>query len=421
MKKKILILGGAAQHLKLVEAAKRMGHYTIVTDYLANSPCKAICDEAWDVNVRDVDGLEAYCNENLVDGVIAGFIDPCQIPYSELCTRLNKPCLGTPGQFYRFTNKNAFKKLCRENGVDVIPDYTEDDVREQKISFPVFVKPVDSRGSRGQSVCYDYCSLDEAMAFAKSESSNGEILIEQYLGDCDEFQVTYFVVNGEPHLERTCDSYRGSESLGLQKLVNCSISPSRHTEEYLRNAHSQVEKMIAEAGITNGPVFMQGFVRDGQFFFFDPGLRFPGVEYERMLNETFGFDICEWMVEYALTGHFPSEGIFPENAYLLNGHKAAILFPVLKNSVIDKISGLEKYRQDERVKALFSRYVEGEEVQWTATVSQRFAEVDLLGSSIKDIIAAISKFQQAVSVRSRSGEEMLIDSFMPAQLLDKYS
>lgn len=32
--KKILILGGANQHLKFVEAAKELGLYTIVTDYL---------------------------------------------------------------------------------------------------------------------------------------------------------------------------------------------------------------------------------------------------------------------------------------------------------------------------------------------------------------------------------------------------
>ena len=42
--KKILILGGANQHLKFVEAAKELGLYTIVTDYLNDSPCKKVCD-----------------------------------------------------------------------------------------------------------------------------------------------------------------------------------------------------------------------------------------------------------------------------------------------------------------------------------------------------------------------------------------
>lgn len=46
--------------------------------------------------------------------------------------------------------------MCIENGVGTIKEYQEND---QDIEFPVFVKPVDSRGSRGQSVCYNYEEL----------------------------------------------------------------------------------------------------------------------------------------------------------------------------------------------------------------------------------------------------------------------
>ena len=54
------------------------------------------------------------------------------------------------------TDKHAFKKMCIENGVGTIKEYQEND---HDIEFPVFVKPVDSRGSRGQSVCYSYEEL----------------------------------------------------------------------------------------------------------------------------------------------------------------------------------------------------------------------------------------------------------------------
>ena len=39
---KILILGGTAQQIKLIEAAKRKGYYTIVTDYLSDSLAKRL-------------------------------------------------------------------------------------------------------------------------------------------------------------------------------------------------------------------------------------------------------------------------------------------------------------------------------------------------------------------------------------------
>lgn len=103
------------------------------------------------------------------DGVICGYIDPCQRPYQQICDALDLPCYGTKDQFFYMTDKHAFKKMCMENGVDVIPEYTEEEALSGQAEFPLFVKPVDSRGSRGQSVCYTTEQLENAINFAKSE------------------------------------------------------------------------------------------------------------------------------------------------------------------------------------------------------------------------------------------------------------
>jgi hypothetical protein len=275
--KKILILGGASVHCKLVETAKAMGYYTIVTDYLTDSPAKKIADESWMLNITDIDAIVEKCRSEHIESVISGWLDPCQRPYYEICKKLGVPCYGTWEQFYKMTDKHAFKKMCIEYGVDVIPEYDENNL--DAVEYPVFVKPVDSRGSRGQTVCYDAASLIKAIAYAKSESSNGDILIEKYVKDGEEFQVTYFFVDGEPYLLRTVDSYCGSEENHLEKVVACAISPSKHTDYYLKTAHNKVVNMFKQLGIKNGPVFMQGFVDHGVFRFFDPGLRFPGVAF----------------------------------------------------------------------------------------------------------------------------------------------
>lgn len=43
--KKLLILAGLGVHSKVVETAKKMGIYTVVTDYLEDSPEKRLADE----------------------------------------------------------------------------------------------------------------------------------------------------------------------------------------------------------------------------------------------------------------------------------------------------------------------------------------------------------------------------------------
>lgn len=420
-KKKILILGGANQHLKFVEAAKRMGIYTIVTDYLKDSPCKQICDESIMLNITDIDGIVNFCKKNHIDGIVSGFLDPCQLPYAEICEKLKLPCFGTTQQFYQFTNKIAFKKLCRKNGVGVINDYTENDFKEGKIEYPVFVKPVDSRGSRGQTVCYSPEEMPDAILFAKENSSNGDILIEQYMGDCDEVQITCFVVNGEVFLERTVDSNRGSADLNLQKVVSCSISPSKYTDIYLKKTHSSVCNMIKDLGINNGPIFMQGFYKNDNFYFFDPGLRFPGVEYERIYKKVWGIDFAELLIKFAINGFFPKDIKIPTDGAKIKGKVAAVLFPVLRAGTIKNIKGLKPYTDNPKIVSFLSRYKVNNQVNWTYDVNQRYAEIDILGDNLEDLQKEIESFYKTVKITDEWGKDMFFDKFNPHKLKNWYN
>ena len=66
---KILILGGTAQQIKLIEAAKRKGYYTIVTDYLSDSLAKRMADKSYMYDINDIDGIVNMCKDENVQGV----------------------------------------------------------------------------------------------------------------------------------------------------------------------------------------------------------------------------------------------------------------------------------------------------------------------------------------------------------------
>lgn len=413
--KKILILGGTAQQIKLVEAAKKMGVYTIVTDYLMNSPAKKAADESWMLNIKDVDLIVERCKKEQVNGVICGYIDPCQRPYQQICDALNLPCYGTKKQFFYMTDKHAFKKMCVEHGVDIIPEYTEEEALLGQAEYPLFVKPVDSRGSRGQSVCYTVEQIKKAIKFAKRESSNGDIIIEKYMKEAHEFQVTYFFVEGEAYLIRTADSYCGSEKNHLEKVVACAVSPSSFTEEYLKTAHLKVVKMFKAMGYKNGPIFMQGFEDNGKFRFFDPGLRFPGVDYERIYTKEFGIDLMEAMVHYALEGK--CSNVKPvENGVNLNGKRAAVLFPTLKEGTIAEMQGFDK-NDNCKVVSMIPRCEIGSEISWSYDVNQRMAEVDILCENTEELKGEISKLQDSLLVFDVMGNNMQYEKFSVDRIL----
>ena len=94
--KKLLVIGGAFQHCKVVEAAHEMGIIVYVTDNLPieQSPAKQIADNSVSIDVKDIDGMVQYCKNNNIDGAIALCLDVCQRPYYQLCERMGYPCFG---------------------------------------------------------------------------------------------------------------------------------------------------------------------------------------------------------------------------------------------------------------------------------------------------------------------------------------
>lgn len=402
---RVLVLGGASVHCKLVAAAQSLGLYVIVADYLSSSPAKKIADEDVLIDIRNVDALERLCRERGVRAVLSTHLDPGQRPYQELCARLNLPCYGTKEMFYAMTDKTAFKALCRENGVSVIDEYSLEDVRSGKCKFPLFVKPVDSRGSRGQSVCKNVDEVVQAVKKAERESSNGKYIIEDYLGSAKEVQITYFFVRGDAYLVRTVDSYRG---LGeLSKVVLCSISPSVYTDRYLAGAHVPVVNMLKKLGMVDGPVFMQGFYDRGIFKFFDPGLRFPGVDYEIIFKHVFGIDLLKMLWIYALTGAFPPEMKMPSDAWKIKGQVAAVLFPVMMAGCIKRIDGCSDINDRFSVVAYSLRHMDGDIVPWSFDVNQRYAEVDILCSNKEAIKSEIGYVQRTLMPVDEHGRSLV--------------
>lgn len=392
LNKKVLVLGGASVHCKLVNAAHNLGLHVTVADYLDDSPAKRIADQALLINIKDIDALEKYCRANNIEAVLSTHLDPGQRPYQQLCERLQLPCYGTEEMFYKMTDKIAFKAMCRSFGVPVIDEYSEKDVLEDRCKYPLFVKPVDSRGSRGQAVCASKDETIRAIEIAKKESSNGKFIIERFLKDAKEVQITYFFVNGEAYLIRTVDSYKGDEP-GLEKVVSCAISPSVFTEEYLTTTHESVVKMFKALGMRNGPIFMQGFYDEGTFRFFDPGLRFPGVDYEEISKRIYNFDLLEKLWIFALTGKMPDDFDVPYDMWRIKGNKAAVLFPVMRAGRIDRLDGIEIINSMKSVHAYSIRHNVGETVGWTYDVNQRYAEVDVCEDCKESLINTIKKIQ----------------------------
>ena len=123
--KKLLMLGTSLISKEMVEYAKSIGVYTIVTDYQEpeKSRAKLVADEYWMINVAEVDLLERKCREEGITAVICGISEFCLEVCMELCKRLGFPCYCTPEAWHFSRDKDDFKKLCKSIGAPVATDY----------------------------------------------------------------------------------------------------------------------------------------------------------------------------------------------------------------------------------------------------------------------------------------------------------
>lgn len=409
--KKLLILAGADVHTKVVKAAKDLGVYTIVTDNLQpeDSPAKKEADEYWMYNIFDIENIVAKSKEKDIDGVLAFCIDPAQTPYQKIAEELKVPCYASKENFETFTNKSKFREFCKKNSVSTVPSYSIEDLETGNAKFPVLVKPSESRGSRGQTVCISFENIKEAIEKAKKESKDGKYLIERYMEDAQDMSFSYVIINGEAYLLKIGDRYLGNKEDNLDRQHIATILPSVHLNEYQKKVEPRVKAMIKNTGIKFGAVFLQGFWKNGEVYFYDPGLRFPGGDFDIALKMATEYDNMKTFVNFALTGETDRSFGNPLKAYNLNNHKCIILSLCAKPGKISGIKGFEELKNDSRIVSASLRYKEGETVPDSGDIRQRVAEfVALLPNEENEISDFIYFIYSSIKVVDDKGSEMLI-------------
>lgn len=418
-KKKLLILAGAGPHCKVVETAKEIGLYVIVTDYLPDSPAKKIADESWTLNITDIDGIVECCKKAGVSGVLNFCIDPGQKPYQKICEKLALPCIGNAEQFDIFTDKRKFKQACLRYGVDVIPEYSIDDVISGKSQYPILVKPAESRGSRGQTVCNNLQEVLDAVKYAEEISSNGRVLIEDYMGGKPDFSLTYLIKEEKAYLVRTADRHLGSVESGMSRQTMASVSPSRFTNVLLENAHERICNFLKGVGIVNGSVLMQGFVDGNTIKFYDMGLRFPGNEYANLFTKATGMNVMKSMIRFALGEGIDDYDGALENSWSLNGKRIFQLMYNVAPGKVAKIKGIETVKGHPCVVDLQQRIFVGDDVPATGDIRQRACEIDMLFDD--DAMAEMIRFvQETIEFTDTDGRNMKLTCINPKDMSELY-
>ncbi len=420
-KKVLLVMGAFAQLCDVIESAKSKGIHVIVTDYLVDSPGKKIADEHYLVSITDVDQLVALCKERKVDGIMNYCIDPGQKPYQQVCALLGYPSYGTQEQFEVMTNKDRFKCQCVKHGIGVIPAFrldhnlTSSDI--SRLEFPLIVKPVDGRASKGNTVCLSEADLPAAIETALSHSGRKKFLVEEYLSGLQEVVVKYFVCDGQVALTSMADLYTHFTDDGRRAYINFQVFPSRFYLEYLKSTDSKVREMIKDLQIKNGPLSFDGFVDRGTFRFFDPSFRMGGAQDWRIVESITGVNIADFLTHFAIHGRMGDCARLKEIDGAFANKSAAMVYFLARKGRIGKVSGLDQLDEHLDVIGFHLSHKEGDTIEHFGTSDMVILRVLVVSDNLEKLKAAVLAVQKTIDVKDCYGDSMLLPGFDVSNLV----
>jgi biotin carboxylase len=196
--KRVLILGAGETNLPIIEKCRKMGLYTIATDFDKDAPGLKMVDKAFVVDTLDKErNLEIAILEK-IDGIITISDYPVNT-VAYVCEHLDLPGLS-PLAAERSTNKYLQRKLLIEKGFNsphfqMFEDFSEVGEAIKHWTYPLIVKPLDSSASRGVTVIQRFSQCQGAFVEAKNFSKTKRVMIEEFISG-KEFSIESLTQDG---------------------------------------------------------------------------------------------------------------------------------------------------------------------------------------------------------------------------------
>ena len=292
--KKALILGGSHRDIPLIMAAKKLGFFVITLgdrDYYIGHK---FSDKNYKIDFTDLEKVSKVIEAEKIDVLIPGCGEKAL---------LNTVILGKKYKIGNFDSLEAvniihdkwkFKEFCQKRGINVpkgVKITSCENTVLKNISLPCIVKPLNLSGGRGVCVVKSKDELKSAVKHALEVSENNEVLIEEFI-EGELLACSVFVRNG-----RIGYSFVGKDDVYLNKYLVSSAYPIEIKDEVLGKLKQNVEKIIADLSLKDGPFHLQFILKDDIPYIIDVTRRIPGDLYPYLIEFSTGIRYSEAVVK----------------------------------------------------------------------------------------------------------------------------
>jgi len=303
--KKILLLGGSYFQIPSIIKTKELGYYAITCDYLPDNPGHKYADEYHNVSTTDKESVLELAKVLNVNGIVCYASDPGAPTAAYVAEKL-----GLPGHPYKsveiLTNKGLFRDFLEKHGFNTPKAKTYSSALEAQkelvdFNFPLFIKPVDSSGSKGVSLLINPQNFlekaEEALKFSKSK----RFIIEEYIEN-EGYQVggDGFSVSGK--LVFRCFNNQHFDEKSLNPFIPVAISyPCIKSSDVQTKIHNEIQRLFDLLKMQSGGYnFEVRVTNDDKIWIVEIGARNGGNLVPQITKYATGVDMVEYVIKAAV-------------------------------------------------------------------------------------------------------------------------
>lgn len=403
-KKTLLIISGGIEAVPGIRLAKEMGLHVVVSDMNPNAPGFTFADDRLLASTYDVEATVAVAVQyhraiSPIHGVMCIAAD---VPVTVACVA---EALKLPGISVASARLAVDKLAMKERfAVDNVPipwfsavesvDHLKLIVAER--NYPLVLKPVDSRGSRGVLQLAPAMDLDWAYSISHGHSPTGRVMVERFLSG-PQVSTESIVLNGVAYTPGFADrNYELLERYAPHIIEDGAQLPSCLSEKSQQAVCDLVSQAAHSMGIENGVVKGDIVVHDGQPYVIELAARLSGgyfCTHEIPLNT--GVDLVGNAIRLALGESINTDALQPQyNQPVAQRY----FFP--KPGIVTVIKGAEYFINHPQVAYLELRVKPGDHVGPMDSHPARAGVVITTGTTRAEAVALAERVVREIYIET---------------------
>ena len=281
--KRAIVLGGTNDHIELAQKLRKLNFFIIIIDYLPNPIARSEADLFINESITDKDKVLEIAKKNKISFISSICSEAGMVTSAYVSDRLKIPTLVNYESIKLCTNKLLMKDLLLQSKILTprIFDLKKIKTKKDFNLFPLVIKPVDSNSSKGISKIDNFNFLDKGVELAKKYSKQNKIIIEEYIKG-REFSVDGYIINKKFYL--LCIS----ELKKIKNKNHFTINECAYVDNIGRKIFEKMtvsaQKIIKNFNLHNGPLLMQGIVKDDDFFVLEFSPRIGGCSKNQYID-----------------------------------------------------------------------------------------------------------------------------------------